>query len=452
MKHLSTRGSADGLRRARPALMLCTVSAVIAVVVTATSAAATTRTATTSRISVSGGGAEANHESYSATISADGRYVAFHSGASNLVRGDTNGVGDVFVRDLSAGTLVRISVSSAGEQADAAVSGPSISADGRFVTFTSWASNLGPGDGNESGDVFVRDLRARTTSRVSVSSSGMEGDNASVESAISATGRYVAFVSHASSLVDGDTNGIQDVFVRDRVTQLTRRVSVSSTGVEANDRSRGASVSADGRYVVFESFASNLVPGDDNGVIDVFVHDLRTDTTVLVSQSSTGTAANGASLAASMAADGRRIVFSSAASDLVPGDTNDAGDMFAWDVRTGSTTRIDLTGQGEAPADAFGASISPDGRYVAFSSYASHLVHGDTNDHADVFVRDLRDGVTSRVSVSTSGAQANSTSDGTAISANGQRVVFSSYASNLVPADTNSLLDLFVRTTTDRRQ
>jgi Tol biopolymer transport system component len=423
----------------------CIAAVAIAVVVTATSATATGRTATTSRVSVSSAGAEANHESRNATINAGGRYVAFSSGASNLVRGDTNGVEDVFVRDLSVGTVMRVSISSAGEQADAAATQLSISDSGRFVTFTSWATNLGIGDANESGDVFVRDLRADTTSRLSVSSEGVEGDNTSEGSAISATGRFVAFVSHASNLVAGDTNGIQDVFLRDRATHTTRRVSVSSIGVEANDRSRGASVSADGRYVAFESFASNLVAGDDNGVIDVFIHDLRTDSTILVSRSSTGASANGGSLGASLAADGRRIVFSSAGSNLVPGDTNEATDMFARDLRTGSVTRIDLTGEGATPAEAFGASVSPDGRYVAFVSFTSDLVPGDTNDLADVFVRDLRYGVTSRVSVSTSGAQANGDSDGAAISANGRRVVFSSYASNLVPGDANGLLDVFVR-------
>jgi hypothetical protein len=444
---LSTRRGTDGRRPVRSVTVWCVAAVAIAgvVVVTATPATATAKVATTSRISVSGAGVQANHESRSATISADGRYVAFSSGASNLVRGDTNGVEDVFVRDLSAGTVVRASISSSGEQADAAATQPAISTDGRFVTFTSSATNLGSGDANDSGDVFVRDLRAGTTSRVSVSSDGTDGDNTSEGSAISATGRYVAFVSHASNLVAGDTNWIQDVFVRDRATDVTRRVSVASTGAEANDRSRGGSVSADGRYVAFESFASSLVAGDDNGVIDVFLHDLRKDTTVLVSRSSTGTSANGGSLAASLAADGRRIVFNSAASNLVPGDTNDATDMFARDLRTGSVTRIDLTGGGATPADAFGASISQDGRYVAFVSFAADLVPGDTNDLADVFVRDLRYGVTSRVSVSTSGAQANLDSDGAAISADGRRVVFGSYASNLVPGDTNSLLDVFVR-------
>ncbi len=227
--------------------------------------------ATTERVSVSSAEAEGNYRSNWSSVSADGRYVAFSSLADNLVAGDTNGVVDVFVRDRVTGITDRVSVSGAGEQGNDWSNWPSISADGRYVAFMSTANNLVAGDTNGSWDVFVRDRVSGETERVNVSSAGAEANGPSGYSVISADGRYVAFMSDATNLVPGDTNGRADVFVRDRMAGETQRVSVSSAGVEADGRSDENSISADGRYVAFGSRASNLVPGDTNGTRDIFV-------------------------------------------------------------------------------------------------------------------------------------------------------------------------------------
>ncbi len=231
------------------------------------------------RVSVASNGTQGNDGSaaYSGSpaISANGRYVAFASGSSNLVPGDTNDRTDVFVRDLRSGTTRRVSVAGDGTQANHGSHAPAISADGRYVTFASVASNLVPGDTNHTGDVFVRDLRSGTTRRVSVAGNGAQGNHSSYGSAISADGRYVAFLSDASNLVPGDTNGASDVFVRDRRSGTTRRVSVAGNGTQGNLDSGDQAISADGRYVAFDSYASNLVPGDTNDNQDVFVRDLK---------------------------------------------------------------------------------------------------------------------------------------------------------------------------------
>ena len=207
------------------------------------------------------------------SISADGRFVAFAAWARNLAPGDTNGFGDVFVHDRGTGTTERLSADRTGTEANDTIHQPAISGDGHVVAFVSAATNLVPGDTNGQADVFVHDRPSGTTERVSVNSDGAEGDGSSERPTLSADGRYVAFSSSATNLVPGDTNGQSDVFVHDRQTRLTERVSVDSAGTEGNGDSRGASLSADGRFVAFASDANNLVPWDTNSVTDVFVRD-----------------------------------------------------------------------------------------------------------------------------------------------------------------------------------
>jgi Tol biopolymer transport system component len=228
---------------------------------------------TTERVSVGTGGTQANGFSIGPAISADGRFVAFESGATNLVPGDTNDAFGVFVRDRQAGQTTRVSVGVGGAAVRNESNNPAISADGRFVAFQSGASNLVPGDTNQTIDIFVRDRQAGRTTRVSVGSGGAQGNSGSFVPALSADGRFVAFGSEASNLVPGDTNGVADVFVRNRKLGTTRRVNVGPGGVQANGASflAEAAISAGGRFVAFESGASNLVPGDTNGVADVFI-------------------------------------------------------------------------------------------------------------------------------------------------------------------------------------
>jgi Ca2+-binding RTX toxin-like protein len=396
-------------------------------------------------VSVDSAGNQANSGSSTPSISADGRFVAFYSQASNLVPGDTNNNNDIFVRDTLTNTTTRVSLDSAGNQANFGSNGDfSISADGRFVAFSSAATNLVPGDTNRDYDIFVRDTLTNTTTRVSVDSAGNQGNGGSYSASISPDGRFVAFDSNAANLVPGGTNRSRDIYVRDTLTNTTTRESLDSAGNQANSPSYSASISADGRFVAFGSSASNLVPGDTNNTFDIFVRDRLTNTTTRVSVDSAGNQANSRSVGSSISADGRFVAFHSDASNIVSGDTNGKRDIFVRDRLTNTTTRVSFDSAGnQANSESYYPSISADGRFVAFLSNASNLVPGDTNNRDDIFVRDRLTNTTTRVSVDSAGNQGNRSSFGASISADGRFVAFESLASNLVE-DTNDSYDIFV--------
>ena len=405
---------------------------------------------TTARVSVATGEGEAIGFSGLPSVSASGRFVSFYSYASNLVAGDTNNAVDVFVRNLATGTTERVSVGTGGTQAEGSSDYSSISADGRFVAFYSIAPNLVNGDTNDQADVFVRDRQTNTTTRISVADDGTQSDSLSDTPSISADGRYVAFMSMASNLVRGDTNFSPDIFVHDRGTATTTRVSMATGSMQGNGGSYSPSISADGRFVAFESDANNLVPGDTNRTTDVFVRDRQAGTTERISNGLGGVAANGGSYSASISGDGRFVAFVSLASNLVSGDTNAASDIFVYDRLTSRTTRVSIAADGTQTTSSNGyPSISADGRFVTFSSRCTNLVSGDTNGAEDVFVYDRTSGTTARMSVNTAGAEGNSESYGSflgrSISGDGRIVAFDSGASNLVASDTNSATDVFVR-------
>lgn len=407
-----------------------------------------TSQSTTLRASVDSSGAQANKRSWYCDVSADGRFVAFESEATNLVPGDTNNVFDVFVHDLLTGVTERVSVNAAGVQGDFLSARPALSADGRFVAFMSLATNLDPADTNNKYDVYVRDRMLGVVERVSVSSSGAQVSRDSDWPTISGDGRYVAFWSEAINLVPGDTNGVPDVFLRDRTTSTTTRVSVASGGVQGNDRSLYPRLSRDGSRVIFESSASNLWPGDANGVWDVFVHEIASGLTTCVSVNPAGIPGNGGSgHLAALSADGRWACFTSGASDLVPGDANGYEDVFVRDLLTGITEMASVSSaglQGNGSSGDERVTISGNARFVGFSSNATTLVIGDTNATTDIFVRDRLTGTTTRVSVATGGGQSNHQSNRTSISGDGRIVAFHSHASNLVVGDSNGQIDVFV--------
>ncbi len=290
----------------------------------------------TARVSVGfSGGTQGNGGSFDAAISADGRFVAFGSSATNLVVNDSNARQDIFVHDRTTGQTSRVSVGfSGGTQGNGSSFRPAISADGRFVAFESDATNLVPGDSNARRDVFVHDRTTGETSRVSVGfSGGVQGNNHSSRPAISADGRFVAFESSATNLVPNDSNARLDIFVHDRTTGQTSRVSVGfSGGVQGNGNSFNPAISADGRFVAFGSSATNLVPNDSNASSDIFVHDRETGQTRRVSVSSGGVQGNGgSSLRPALSADGQFVAFDSSATNLVPGDSNARLDIFVRD-------------------------------------------------------------------------------------------------------------------------
>ncbi len=371
-------------------------------------------TGTTERASLSSIGSQTNGGSYDPVISADGRYVAFESVASNLGATSSNGYLHIYVHDRQTHITERVSVNSAGTQANAGGYGPVISADGRYVAFDSEASNLVAGDTNSCDfpigptcyDVFLRDRQTGTTERVSVSGVESQANDNSGDPAISADGRYVAFSSGATNLVSGDTNAASDVFVRDRQAGDTVRVSVDSDGDQNSSDSYAPHIDADGLRVAFSAEDSNLIAGDTNGYTDAFVHDRFSGITEAVSVSNDGNLGDGYSYAYGISGDGRYVTIESAAQNLVPVEVgfDNYFDVFVRDRLTNITARVSVNGAGDQGNDhSYQPAIDSSGRYVGFKSWsASNLVPGDTNGSCegpswgcvDVFVRDLGDGDT----------------------------------------------------------
>ena len=353
---------------------------------------------------------------------------------------------------------------------------PSTSSDGRYTVFASDASNLVSGDTNGTRDIFLFDNQTNTTRRLNLSRQGEQTNGPSNRPVISADGRYVAFESTATNLILGDTNGFSDIFVVDVITGAIDMLSLDASGTRANNSNFRPSISSTGRYVSFESSATNLVSsGTSVGVSHIYVRDRDVSgsgtfdttgniSTVLVSQSSGGTAANGNSLQSVLSADGRYIAFASDATNLVSSDTNAVRDIFLRDRTGGTTTRVSVaTGGTQATGgDSRTPSLSSDGRYIAFASSATNLASGDTNGVSDIFVHDRTTTTTQRISVSTSGTEAVDPSAtgfklgsiNPSISSTGRYVAFASLANNLTAGDSagqkqnldaNDALDVFVR-------
>jgi Tol biopolymer transport system component len=405
----------------------------------------------TTLVSVDSAGNYGNKASNYPSLSPDGRYVAFESFATNLAAHDGNHTWDAFVRDRLTGTTKCASLDTIGLPGNGPSNEVAISSDGRFVAFASYATNLVHNDRNGKVDIFVRDFVAGTTERVTVNSAGVEANDGSGFPSISADGRFVVFESWATNLVMGDKNGRPDVFLHDRVTGANELVSISSTGAQGDAASvldwSWPTISADGRYVAFWSYADNLVSGDGNGLEDVFVHDRQSGTTEKVSVDSAGYPSDGQSFSVSISPDGRFVGFVSYADNLVPGDTNNVSDAFVHDRQTGATERVNVDSAGVQGNGRCSSPpvLSADGRYVVFDSDSSNLVPNDTNGLSDVFRRDRQSGTTERMSVASGGQQGDNFSYAPWISADGRFVAFQSTADNLVPGDSNWTYDDFLR-------
>lgn len=390
---------------------------------------------------------ESNAVSLNPSVSTDGRYVAFESKSTAFVPGDgTGSVKKIFVRDMLTRQSVIASVSSAGVLSTGDSSAASLSGDGQVVSFSSYSSALVSGDTNSVPDIFVRYLGSGTTVRVSVASGGAQGDDTSMQSRLARAGGYVCFSSYATNLVSGDTNATLDVFVRDLSAGVTERVSVSSGSEQGNSYSWGCAISSNGRYVAFQSSAANLVAGDSNAKQDIFVRDRQSGQTTLVSPGTGGAQSNGDSSLPSISDDGRYVAFESDSSNLVDGDSNACKDIFVFDRNTSSLVRVSLSSAGvQSDGASFNAAISGNGQHVVFESIARNLISNDTNNNNDIYTRNLVTGKTVRASVASAGEQGNNASNAPAISANGKYVVFQSAATNLVPGDTNNFTDIFLR-------
>ena len=409
-------------------------------------------------VSIASNWYQGNNYSINPVMSAYGRYVAFESVARNLVVNDNNDSRDVFLRDRETNQTQRVSLAADESEANESSFHPSMSTDSNcsWVAFDSLADNL-IGAGNDTNglyDVFVRDRVLGHTTRVSVASGGAQATGSSFDPSISGDGHFVAFQSDAADLVVDDTNGCSDIFVHDRWTNTTERVSVASGDPGAQGTGGNSlypSMSANGQYVAFQSSANGLVLDDTFLGWDIFVRDCTNHTTTRVSVSSGGAQANGDSKNPAISADGRYVAFESTASNLVSGDTNNMQDIFIHDLQTGQTERVSLaTGTAEGHGNCWAPAISRSGFFVAFSSDATDLVTGDTNGKRDVFVRGREIGTTTRISVATDGTEGNNGSDNPSICFDGRYVAFGSYASNLVSGDTNGYEDIFVRDRYDK--
>lgn len=429
---------------------------------------------------------EADMDSGPSAISADGRFVAFLSKADNLVPNDTNVAADAFLRDTCLGappgctpSVVRVSVASDGTQANQDISNVAISADGRYIAFSSRASSLVPGIGSGNSNVFLRDTcfgaAVSCTSTTVLVSPDLDD---SLEPALSADGRYVTFTNGVFAPDCGSYCTSSNSFLAmihdtcagtsSGCTPSTAVVSLANDGTQPNDTTADpeARISADGRYVTFSSSGSNLVA--DSGGAGIFQRDTCNGasgckpSTVRVAVGNNGAIPASNLFDFAMSGNGRFVAFTSNATNVVTGDTNGFADVFVEDTCIGasagctpSTTRVSLANDGsQANADSHVASISQDGRFVAFTSEATNLVASDTSPFPKVFIRDTCAGVTSgctqatlRLSVALDGTAANNQSAAPALSVKGTYVTFSSLASNLGPGDTNQAFDVFVART-----
>ena len=290
-------------------------------------------------VSVAIDDAAADANSSSAVISGDGKYVSFSSFANNLVADDSNNFQDIFIRDLDNQTMEVVSVSSDGTLANGMSLFSTISSDGNYVAFDSLASNLVANDINESGDIFLRDRLNQTTELVTLSTDGSGANGSSTIGSISDDGRYISFESTADNLVTVDTNDVSDIFLYNRLNQTNELISVGLEGAAANGDSTVGLVSGNGGYVVYQSDADNLVADDINEASDIFIYNLQDGTTELVSIGLEGAAANGSSRNASISDDSRYVAFLSDADNLVADDTNSRADIFIRDLKA-QTTQI----------------------------------------------------------------------------------------------------------------
>lgn len=332
-------------------------------------------------------GAQGNGGTVDIKFSPDGSKIIFRSNSSNLVAGDSNGWDDYFLKDLTTGTVTLVSTSSSGIQGNHGVDHGEFSPDGTKIMFSSLASSLVAEDTNGVTDVFIKDLATGTLSRISTDSVNGQINGGSGGAKFSPDGTKIVFGSNATNLVADDTNGIIDLFVKDLNTGIVTRVSTDNAGAQANGESALVGFSPDGTKIIFSSTASNLVAGDTNGTWDVFIKDLTTGFVTRISTDSTGAEGNGESDNGEFSPDGTKVAFRSYASNLVSGDTNGVRDVFIKDLVTGETVRISVNELGiQGDGDSLRPVFSPDGTKIKIDSYASNLVSGDTNGVLDMFM------------------------------------------------------------------
>jgi len=447
---------ADRGRRARPLSAPASRAVFAALMATVLGAGGGTAAAVTAAGQPSSDqpGPIADGGSYTPSMSADGHRVAFASQAKNLVPGGTGTAQGVFVADTSTGVLRRIDVTDGGQPANADSADPSISSDGRWVVFDSFATNLIPGSDHRNGEVYEHDLLTGTTVRVSDAAGGRAADGQSGLASVSADGRYVAFMSTAADLSAGNPTHVSQIYVWDRQTRNTELVSESLLGRPGDEDSGNAVISADGRFVAFDSTADNLTDEESSNTSQIYVRDRRLHTTTLISRSNKGQIGNDTSTRPSISADGRKVAFDSRAttlSDRSPrtGTGHDPSSrstpppsaaepavtfqVYLHDLDTGTTTMLSRSSVGtnsgpDSGKDSYNAKISPDGRAVAFTSRDHALAPRGRAGQTDVYLRDLARATTTRISTDPSGAAAIGSSLSPTLDAHADKIAFVSVA------------------------
>ncbi|MFQ5401706.1 MAG: hypothetical protein ACE5E7_19170 [Anaerolineae bacterium] len=404
------------------------------------------------RISLGTGGAEANDSSFYVYLSADGRFAAFESYASNWAADGLPNFVDVFLRDRQTDMTIKVSHGYDGSNTDDDSIDPTLSADGRYLVFNSYATNLVPNDTNrdlwfrDGLDVFLYDRMTGQTQRVSLTWEGKQVDGNSFGT-ITPDGRYVVFSSNGPNMVQGENNAARysSIYLRDWRTGAMERIAKAVDGGYPNGMLSNISASYDGRYIVYKGEASNLVANDTNGVSDIFLYDHQTGKTIRVSEPPGGGNANGLSGQPWITSDGQYIVFKSYATNLVPSDTNNQADIFVYTVATGEVRRVNLSAAGaQANGEGKDPSICDDGRFVSFTTDANNLVPGDTNGRRDVFLVDLARNEIWVATKNASGGWGNGRAHRSYLTPDCRLIGFASEASNLVANDANGARDIFL--------
>jgi len=406
------------------------------------------------RASVSTGGVEANGASTKSSISADGVQVTFASSATNLVTGDTNLAKDIFLHNRLDDTTILVSSGVSSTQSNGDSDAPVISSDGKWVVFHSYATNLtSDADTNDAADIFRYEISTGTMTRISNVTAGGNANGHSFDPVIDENGDYIVFQTDASDLFASDTNAKTDIVMYDVTLDSISQISKDTLDAPTDGNSMNPAVSADGRRIAYSSVATNVVASDTNGYSDIFYYNVDTDTTILVSKANSGTQGNERSYFPTISANGRYVAFESDATNLLASsaDTNLVGDVFVYDTVTNTISRVSVASGGTQSNGSSGGSVdypnislSEDGTYVVFRSAATNLVASDTNGYIDVFMHDRQSNITTRVSENLDGTQFNHVSYYPVITRTGTFIAFYSYATNAVTNDTNGFGDVFV--------
>lgn len=397
-------------------------------------------------VSTSDEGVKGNGESSNPAMPADGSKLAFHTGSTNLDPADTDPLFDEYVKDLETGDITLISTSDTGVKANGESWFPVFSADGSKVAFRSGATNLDPADTDSRWDVYAKELATGDIQLGSTSDTGEKSNGSAFNPFLSGDGSILAFRSSATNLDPGDTDNKWDAYVKNLTTGDIRLVSTSDAGVKGNESSGNPGLTLDGSVVVFYSGATNLDPADTDEVPDIYVKDLTTGDLRLVSTSDEGIKGNDGSILPFILPDGSKVVFSSRATNLDPADPDDIQDIFLKNLITGETTLVSTSSTGEkANGDSGNPYPTADGSFLAFTSQATNLHPADTDPLEDVYLKDLRTGEVRLLSTTDDGVKGNGHSQNPALAADGTRVAFHSEATNLDPADGDAILDIYAK-------